>query len=120
MIYGWNVVVLFIRIGRMFAVRKNCFVGVITLLTFFSVCLPSPGVGPTKGPSGKKKENGSGIEAKVVAELNLARTKPKEYAKYLEEHRNRFKEDMVYTTPDGMNIRTQEGTKAVDEAIAFL
>jgi len=59
------------------------------------------------------------LEQAVVAEQNLARTNPGEYAKFARRHRARF-QDKVYRSEDGRNITTQEGTAAVDEAIKFL
>lgn len=60
------------------------------------------------------------LEQEVLDELNLARQKPQEYAKIVEEHRKRFKDGNAFSLPGGMVITTQEGVKAVDEAIAFL
>jgi uncharacterized protein YkwD len=59
-------------------------------------------------------------EQKFVDELNLARTKPAEYAKFVEKHKKRFIDEMMYKMPSRGRIRTQEGKKAVDEAIEFL
>lgn len=59
-------------------------------------------------------------EQKYVDELNLARTQPAKYADFLEQHKARFEDDMTYKLPGGGRIRTQEGLKAVDEAIGFL
>ncbi len=59
-------------------------------------------------------------EEKVLEELNLARTKPAEYAKYVENHKRRFIDDRVYSMPGRGRIATQEGKAAVDEAIEFL
>lgn len=58
-------------------------------------------------------------EEKVLEELNLARTQPQKYVKFLEDHRRRFVEGKIYTSGHG-RIMTQEGTAAVDEAIEFL
>ncbi len=59
-------------------------------------------------------------EDKVLAELNLARTQPKKYAAFVEQHKGRFIDDNVFNMPGRGRIRTQEGKSAVDEAIAFL
>jgi len=58
-------------------------------------------------------------EKAVLEELNLARTKPSEYASYVEEHKKSFKGPFVVVI-DGRKTRTLEGIKAVDQAIAFL
>lgn len=61
----------------------------------------------------------SQLEQEVLAELNLARQKPQEFAKHVEELRRQFKDDNSYTL-GGVTMATREGVKAVDEAIAFL
>jgi uncharacterized protein YkwD len=62
----------------------------------------------------------SGLERVILQELNVARTQPDAYIRYLEHYRSLFK-DKTYRQP-GTNflIRTEEGPAAVDEAIAFL
>jgi len=59
-------------------------------------------------------------EIGVLDEVNLARTKPAEYANYVEEHRKNFKGFFVVVIDGRKSTRTVEGIKAVDEAIAFL
>jgi uncharacterized protein YkwD len=59
------------------------------------------------------------VEAGVVAELNLARSDPKAYAIHLKEYRSLI-HGGVYQRPGQIGIQLQEGTRAVDEAIAFL
>jgi uncharacterized protein YkwD len=61
----------------------------------------------------------SPVEAGVVAELNLARENPRGYADYLREYRSMI-HGGIYERPGEIGIRLQEGTRAVDEAIAFL
>ena len=60
------------------------------------------------------------LERVILQELNVARTQPNAYIRYLEHYRSLFK-DKTYTQP-GTNllIRTEEGTAAIDEALAFL
>lgn len=58
-------------------------------------------------------------ESNVIAEMNLARTNPKAYAEHLKIYKKTFINEHTYTTGSA-RIRTQEGTKAVDEAITFL
>ena len=58
-------------------------------------------------------------ESAVLNELNLARTRPAEYASYVEEHKRNYKgPDAILV--DGRKFRTAEGIRAVDEAVAFL
>ncbi len=58
-------------------------------------------------------------ETAVLVELNLARTKPSDYANHMEEHKKNFNSYYVVVV-DGRRSRTLEGMKAVDEVIAFL
>ncbi len=61
----------------------------------------------------------STFELGVIEETNLARTDPAGYAKHLEKYRSQHRGNNVFATPRG-NLLTQEGVKAVDEAIDFL
>lgn len=63
---------------------------------------------------------GGELELQVLAELNLARQKPQEFAKFIEEYRTRFKDDKTFVLRSRVLLATQEGVKAVDEAIAFM
>jgi uncharacterized protein YkwD len=58
-------------------------------------------------------------ERAVLEELNLARSNPSDYARYVEEHKNSFR-GYFGVGVDGRRVRTVEGVSAVDEAIAFL
>lgn len=58
-------------------------------------------------------------ERGVLEELNLARTRPSEYASYVEEHKRNFKGYFVVVV-DGRKAKVSEGIQAVDEAIEFL
>jgi uncharacterized protein YkwD len=58
-------------------------------------------------------------ELEVISEMNLARTQPAQYAKFVEAQLRRFNGDKMYRD-GGVNIMTQEGTAAVKEAIEFL
>jgi uncharacterized protein YkwD len=58
-------------------------------------------------------------ERAVLDELNLARTRPAEYASYVEEHKKNYKGPGAVLV-DGRKFRTAEGVRAVDEAVAFL
>lgn len=62
----------------------------------------------------------SSLEQEVLAELNLARTDPRGYARHLREFRSYF-QGKTYLLPGAdMRIITHEGVAAVDEAIRFL
>lgn len=57
--------------------------------------------------------------AELVAEINAVRTDPVGYTRHLREYRARYQGLLRYT-PGEVTIRTQEGVRAVDEAIAAL
>lgn len=59
------------------------------------------------------------IELEIVAELNLARTRPEEYARVLRDYR-KFIRGTYLERPGEITVVLNEGAKAVDEAIAFL
>lgn len=61
----------------------------------------------------------SKAEAEVLAELNLFRTNPKAYAKYLEDFLKTF-DGQYFRTADGVMLSSFEGKKPVEEAIAAL
>jgi uncharacterized protein YkwD len=59
------------------------------------------------------------LEEEVLKEINLARTRPAEYAAYLERLRPYFN-GKEYRRPGMPGLLTQEGTQALDEAVSFL
>lgn len=59
------------------------------------------------------------IEIEIVAELNRARTQPKQYAQLLREYR-KFINGNYFERTGEITVVLNEGVKAVDEAIAFL
>jgi uncharacterized protein YkwD len=59
-------------------------------------------------------------EMEVLKELNLARTDPRAYAKYVQNYRATHQGNRVFRVPGIGDLQTKEGVAAVDEAIAFL
>jgi len=60
------------------------------------------------------------FEAQVLEALNVARTNPTAYAATLVRYKTFFKGNVYQMPGQKVPIRTNEGTPAVDEAIAFL
>ncbi len=86
-------------------------VGAITALLLLS---PAHGAG-----SGLDTPYLTALEAEVLREMNLARTKPSRYAEILTEGRKYF-QGTRFKRPGEITLITQEGVSAVDEAIEFL
>ena len=61
-----------------------------------------------------------GLASELLAETNLARTKPRAYADFLREFRRQFQGKSYRLGNSRTLVRTVEGVKAVDEAIRFL
>lgn len=78
----------------------------------------------TAGSSARQLTSAKGaaeaaLEQEILKEINLVRTRPAEYAAYLEQLRPHFK-GKEYTRPGMPGLMTQEGTQALDEAISAL
>lgn len=80
---------------------------------------PNVGVASAQVQRPKPGDHHTAVENELLAEINLARTRPNEYAAYLEQLKPLYA-GMEFKTPGGKAIVTQEGWKAVEEAIRFL
>ena len=60
------------------------------------------------------------LAREIIAEINFARTRPRDYAERLRSYRKYFKGKIVYYPGNPNGLRTAEGVHAVDEAIRFL
>ncbi|HWS87413.1 MAG TPA: CAP domain-containing protein [Pyrinomonadaceae bacterium] len=69
--------------------------------------------------SSTKGSAAAALEQEVLREINLVRTRPAEYAAYLEQLRPYFK-GKEYTRPGMPGLLTQEGSQALEEAISAL
>jgi hypothetical protein len=58
------------------------------------------------------------LEAQVLAEINEARMHPQRYAARLRAYRRNYHGDVVREPGDEIGVRTNEGVRALDEAIA--
>jgi len=71
-------------------------------------------------PASMVKENPLATSERLILdEINLARTNPAGYIKYLEEFKPRFK-GLEISFPDGHTLVTNEGIAALNDAITFL
>ena len=88
----------------------------------FFICLPLFPfliVGLFRSVNAKQPDYLSPLEKAIVHEVNAARTNPKGYASLLEEWK-RYYEGKLLQIPGERIIKTEEGVKAVDEAINFI
>jgi uncharacterized protein YkwD len=74
---------------------------------------------PTNSSTLLAANNLSPLEQQVIQEMNRVRTNPRSYIPIIENYRKRFQGNRVRVAHNTFLI-TQEGVKAVDEAIAFL
>ena len=73
-----------------------------------------------QGPPATAAASHETMGQQIIAETNLARTRPAQYAAYLREMKSRFV-GKAYRLPNSTTmVMTAEGVPAVDEAIAFL
>ncbi len=88
-------------------------------LIVFSLLSASPR--KLTGSSGVRDKNIylSELEQEVVAELNLARTQPKRYSDFLADYSRLFVGREIHERGQ-INLLTNEGIRAVNEAVGFL
>lgn len=72
-----------------------------------------------KGDKSKQVEYLSQIEMEIVEEMNLVRQNPAAYSRHLEKLKKYYDNDLLQF-PGKTPVRTQEGVKAVEEAIRYL
>jgi uncharacterized protein YkwD len=72
------------------------------------------------GSASAASVNFADLDKAVAEEVNLARTQPQAYAAMLRTYRAGFRGKLAPMAGGRTWLRTQEGTAAVDEAIAFL
>ncbi len=80
---------------------------------------PNLPAGQRTGLQEARQSSLSSLEQEIVEEMNRARQNPSAYARHLEELKSYFDKDLL-KLPGKIPVRTREGAKAVEEAIAFL
>ena len=110
----------------------------VTLLFAISLLTPIGSAAMSKGPAKKTPIKpppqrskpakvvvtqldllGSPQEKEILAEINLARTNPAQYLRYLEEFKPSYHGNQVKFS-DGSTLITNEGVDALEEAIGFV
>ena len=103
--------------------RRTAFT--VSLLACATLALPfsAPRVSRAQKLAGvgasAKADASAPLEQDIVGEINLARTRPAEYASYLEQLRPYFV-GKEYRRPGKPALLTEEGAAALEEAIKFL
>jgi uncharacterized protein YkwD len=112
--------------------KSLCLIIGILILSAFAVSPRALNAQSKKTNSSKKqlpkpiKPESDGIkdlltprEQEVIAEINLARTNPSQYLRYLENFRHSYNGKEVRFS-DGQSLITNEGVAALDDAIKFV
>lgn len=86
----------------------------IAALLLITLLLPAQAPAPTPAP-----EPATAFERAVVQEMSDLRVRPKAWARILKEMRGQF-EGTLWNRPGRIPLRTEEGARALDEAIVFL
>lgn len=81
--------------------------------------LLSPAIGSNDTPPASNNLL-STAESELLSEMNLARTQPQKYAAYVEEFKKYYQGERLMLPGSKRAIVTNEGLRAVDEAISFL
>lgn len=99
--------------------QRPCLVFSLALLCLLLSLPFAPTPSSARQVSSTKGAAAAALEQEILREINLARTRPAEYAAYLEQLRPYFK-GKEYRRPGLPGLMTQEGTQALDEAISVL
>ena len=93
----------------------------LALLCAFCLVYPSLSLTSAQAPQQSKASDYalSAFENELVQEINLARTRPQEYAAHLEQLRSFYKGN-TFQLPGRPGLTTQEGAAALEEAISAL
>jgi uncharacterized protein YkwD len=95
---------------RAFSMKYPVLIGIACLLFLVGLFEPIAAVG---------QANAAKLEREAFQALNEARTNPKLFARYIIEFRKRYQGKSIQYAGN-VSVTTEEGTKAVDEAIEFL
>jgi uncharacterized protein YkwD len=99
--------------------QRPCLVVPLALFSLLLSVTFAPTRSSARQVSSTKSAAAAALELEMLREINFARTRPAEYAAYLEQLRPYFK-GKEYRRPGMPGLLTQEGTEALDEAISFL
>jgi uncharacterized protein YkwD len=101
--------------------KRPSFVSTLVLLSVCCLVLPNFNADCARAQQkvATNSYNPSPLENEVLAEINLARTRPQEYVAYLEQLKPYFK-GKTFQPPGQQASATQEGVVALDEAISAL